>query len=46
VLRLRDDDLTREDIMRHAANLKDFRNPALLPGSLINTSLTDYRVVK
>ena len=40
------DDLTRENIMRQAACLKDFRNPALLPGSLINTSSADYRVVK
>ena len=46
VLRQCGDDLTRENIMRQATNLKDFRNPALLPGSLINTSPTDYRVVK
>jgi branched-chain amino acid transport system substrate-binding protein len=46
VLRQCGNDLTRENIMRQAANLKDFRNPALLPGSLINTSPTDYRVVK
>ncbi len=46
VLRQCGDDLTRENIVRQAANLKDFRNPALLPGSLINTSPTDYRVVK
>ena len=32
--------------MRQATSLKDFRNTALLPGSLINTSPTDYRVVK
>ena len=46
VLRQCGDDLTRENIMRQAASLKDFRNPALLPRSLINTSSTDYRVVK
>ena len=46
VLRQCGDDLSRENIMRQAANLKDFRNPGLLPGSLINTSPTDYRVVK
>ncbi len=40
------DNLTRENIMKQATSLKDFRNPALLPGSLINTSPTDYRVVK
>ena len=31
--------------MRQAANLKDYRNPALLPGSLISTSPTDYSVI-
>ncbi|GAC1462624.1 MAG: ABC transporter substrate-binding protein [Gemmatimonadaceae bacterium] len=46
VLRQCGDDLTRQNIMRQATSLKDFRNPALLPGSLINTSPTDYRVVK
>ena len=46
VLRRCGDDLTRENIMRQATSLKDFRNTALLPGSLINTSPTDYRVVK
>ncbi len=46
VLRQCGDDLTRENIVRQAANLKDYRNPALLPGSMINTSPADYRVVK
>ncbi|MBU6271103.1 MAG: ABC transporter substrate-binding protein [Betaproteobacteria bacterium] len=46
VLRQCGDDLTRENIMRQAANLKDYRNEALLPGSLINTSPTDYRVIE
>lgn len=46
VLRQCGDDLTRENIIRQAANLKDWRNPALLPGSLINTSPSDYRVVE
>ena len=45
VLRQCGDDLTRENIMRQAANLKNFRNPALLPGSLISTSPTDYSVI-
>lgn len=45
VLRQCGDDLTRENIMRQATNLHDFRLPMSLPGSLINTSLTDYRVV-
>jgi branched-chain amino acid transport system substrate-binding protein len=45
VLRQCGDDLTRENIMKQAANLKNFRLGLLLPGSLINTSPTDYRVV-
>jgi len=46
VLRQCGDDLTRENIMKQAAGLKDYRNPALLPGSLINTSPTDYKVIE
>jgi branched-chain amino acid transport system substrate-binding protein len=46
VLRRAGDDLTRESIMKQAANLKDFRLGLLLPGSLINTSPTDFRVIK
>ena len=46
VLKQCGDDLTRENIMRQAANLKDYRNEVLLPGSLISTSPTDYRVVE
>ena len=36
------DDLTRENVMRQAANLKDLELPMLLPGIKINTSPTDY----
>jgi branched-chain amino acid transport system substrate-binding protein len=46
VLRQCGNDLSRENIMRQATNLKDLRLEALLPGSLINTSPTDYRVVE
>ena len=46
VLRQAGDDLTRENIMKQAASLKDFHLPLLLPGSTINTSATDYRVIK
>ncbi len=45
VLRQCGDNLTRENIMKQAASLKNFRLGLLLPGSLINTSATDYRVV-
>ena len=46
VLRQAGDNLTRENIMKQAASLKDFHLPLLLPGSTINTSATDYRVIK
>ena len=36
------DDLTRENVMRQAANLKDLALPLLLPGIKINTSPTDF----
>jgi ABC-type branched-subunit amino acid transport system substrate-binding protein len=35
-------DLTRENVMRQAANLRDFKSNLLLPGMSINTSPTDY----
>jgi branched-chain amino acid transport system substrate-binding protein len=40
------DDLTRENVMRQAANLKDLQLPMLLPGIKINTSPTDYFPIK
>ncbi|MBV8413496.1 MAG: ABC transporter substrate-binding protein [Alphaproteobacteria bacterium] len=46
VLRQAGNELTRENIMKQAASLKDFRLGLLLPGSLINTSPTDYRVIR
>jgi ABC-type branched-subunit amino acid transport system substrate-binding protein len=42
VLKQCGDNLTRENIMKQAANLKDFRTEALLPGVKINTSPTDF----
>jgi len=36
------DNLTRENVMKQAANLKDFRLDMLLPGIKINTSPTDF----
>ena len=36
------DDLSRENIMAQAANLKNYRAPMLLPGITINTSATDF----
>ncbi len=39
-------DLTRENVMRQAANLKNVKLPLLLPGMTINTSPTDYFMFK
>jgi branched-chain amino acid transport system substrate-binding protein len=39
-------DLTRENVMRQATNLKDVELPLLLPGVKINTSPTDYLPIK
>lgn len=36
------DDLTRENVMKQAANLKNWRTEALLPGIYVNTSPTDF----
>jgi ABC-type branched-subunit amino acid transport system substrate-binding protein len=40
------DDLTRENVMKQAASLKDITGDLALPGMKINTSPTDYRVNK
>src|SRR3954468_4525278 len=42
VLQMCGDNLTRENVMKQAANLKDFRTEVLLPGIKINTSPTDF----
>ncbi len=42
VLKQCGNDLTRENIMRQAANLKNVELPLLLPGVKINTSPTDF----
>jgi branched-chain amino acid transport system substrate-binding protein len=42
VLKQCGDDLTRENVMKQAANLKDFTPDTLLPGIKINTSPTDF----
>jgi branched-chain amino acid transport system substrate-binding protein len=46
VLRQCGDELTRENVMRQAANLKDLQLPMLLPGIKLNTSPTDYYPIK
>ena len=42
VLKQCGDDLTRANVMKQAANLKNFRTEVLLPGITINTSPTDF----
>jgi len=42
VLKKCGDDLTRANVMKQAASLKDFRTEVLLPGIKINTSPTDF----
>jgi branched-chain amino acid transport system substrate-binding protein len=39
-------DLSRENIMKQAANLKELAIPVLLPGITINTSENDYTPIK
>jgi ABC-type branched-subunit amino acid transport system substrate-binding protein len=46
VLKQCGDNLTRENVMKQAANLKDFRTTNLLPGITINTSATDFAPIK
>jgi len=46
VLKQCGDDLTRENVMRQATNLKDLQVGALLPGIRINTSSTDFYPMK
>jgi branched-chain amino acid transport system substrate-binding protein len=42
VLKQCGDNLTRENIMKQAASLKDFRSGVMLPGIKVNTSATDF----
>jgi branched-chain amino acid transport system substrate-binding protein len=46
VLKQCGDDLTRENVMKQAASLKDVTSDTALPGIKANTSPTDYRVNK
>jgi branched-chain amino acid transport system substrate-binding protein len=46
VIRQAGDQLTRENLMRQAASLKDATTPLLLPGIKVNTSPTDYAMVE
>ncbi len=46
VLKQCGNDLSRENIMRQAANLKDVDLPLLLPGIKVNTSATDFAPIE
>ena len=46
VLKKCGDNLTRENIMKQAASLKDFAPDTLLPGVKINTSATDFAPIE
>ena len=46
VLEMSGDNLTRENIMKQAASLKNFAPDTLLPGVTINTSATDFAPIE
>jgi branched-chain amino acid transport system substrate-binding protein len=46
VLKQCGNDLSRENIMRQAANLKDFHAPLLWPGITVNTSPTNFSPIR
>jgi branched-chain amino acid transport system substrate-binding protein len=46
VLKQAGDNLTRDNVMKQAANLKDFAVDTLIPGIKINTSSSDYAPIE
>ena len=46
VLEMCGDNLTRENVMKQAASLKNFTPDTLLPGVAISTSATDFAPIK
>jgi len=46
VLKQCDDNLTRENVMKQAANIHDLKLPMLIPGITISTSPTDFAPMK
>jgi hypothetical protein len=46
VLKQCENDLTRENVMKQAANLKGFQADLLIPGIKINTGADDYSPIK
>jgi hypothetical protein len=46
VLKQAGDDLTRENVMKQAASLKDFSPDTTLPGIKVNTGATDFAPIE
>jgi hypothetical protein len=46
VLKQCDDDFSRANIMKQAANLHDANDPVVLPGKKVNTSPTNFHPIK
>ena len=46
VLRQCGNELTRDNLMKQATNIRNYTGPLSLPGTTINTSPDDYRVLK
>ena len=46
VLKQCGDELTRENVMKQCASMHDFELPMVLPGIAINTSATDFQMIK
>jgi ABC-type branched-subunit amino acid transport system substrate-binding protein len=46
VLKQAGDNLTRENVMKQAASLKDFAPDTLLPGIKVNTGATDFAPIE
>ena len=46
VLKQCGNDLTRENLMKQAANIHDLKLPMLLPGIVVSTSADDFAPIK
>ena len=46
VLKACGDNLTRENLMKQAASIRDLQLPMLLPGIIISTSANDFTPIK
>jgi branched-chain amino acid transport system substrate-binding protein len=46
VIKMCGDELTRENVMKQATNIKGFTLPMLIPGITVTTSPTDYNPIK